>query len=96
MALYVNFELAQATVHGEPQKNVPREYSWHVGENDGLKRIRSGLERNMNNIIPLTLIVQADMDELRHIRKTFPGLLVPEKPVVKFVGETAAFILLNL
>lgn len=65
------------------------EHEVHVGEKDKAK--------SMNDYGRQCHLIQADGDELERIRDQFSNLPIPKsRRVVRWSGETAAFIAMNL
>jgi hypothetical protein len=63
-----------------------RVLQWHTGEN--FAGIRT-LSNEISN-------VQADGDELEHIKRNFSNIPMTNKPVIKWFGDDAKFIVANL
>lgn len=82
MAMYYSFMDKQGEVSG----------CWHVGE-----ELRFTAVENANIIQSKSCTVQADCDELEHLKANFVNLIMPVRGiVVTWTGDYAKFILLNL
>ena len=86
--------------------NHGHDVAWHVGDEsfvDTFYRTTAELDADevtagklLATELAKVYMIQADGDELDHISRLFPALASPNKRVVRWVGDLARTILVNL
>ena len=77
--------------------NPPRVFSFHVGGQDGLSKLRASFLKQLDDKTMSVSRVSADGHELRAVVNQLTGLpLAPKKPVQEWTGDLASFVFLNI
>lgn len=84
MALYVTLRSAN--------DKTSVEYGWWVGQS----HLSHGIIETVSSNSISSIIVQADGDELEHIKTHFSQIPMTDARVVSWEGEFARFIVMNL